>query len=202
MQPYMEAHYVNIAFILILNKGAVPDACRDWQHHTPVNHTLAGFRREFGRAQREQRIISSTTSGAGYHTVNVAEHYVQTHLPADGGFVTAVEKLVTTTSADRETVATLKKAIATLTDQLAAKNIWDKSKESEVKRLLVGRSQIWPWSFMDPLVPTSSGSLTRPIMTTIVGHMAIRLKWPTQVPTAPRKLLVARMKQPMTTSRG
>jgi hypothetical protein len=28
LQPYMEAHYVSIAFMLILNKGAVPEACR------------------------------------------------------------------------------------------------------------------------------------------------------------------------------
>jgi hypothetical protein len=29
MQPYMEAQYVNIAFLLILNTGAIPDACHD-----------------------------------------------------------------------------------------------------------------------------------------------------------------------------
>jgi hypothetical protein len=28
-KPYMEAQYVNIAFLLILNTGAIPDACRD-----------------------------------------------------------------------------------------------------------------------------------------------------------------------------
>jgi hypothetical protein len=83
MQPYMEAQYVNIAFLLILNTGAIPDACREWQHHTPVNQTWADFRREFARAQREQCIISSTESGAGYHTANVAEHYVHKSIPDD-----------------------------------------------------------------------------------------------------------------------
>jgi hypothetical protein len=29
MQPYMEAQCANIAFLLILNTGAIPDACRD-----------------------------------------------------------------------------------------------------------------------------------------------------------------------------
>jgi hypothetical protein len=29
MQPYMEAQYGNISFLLILNTGAIPDACRD-----------------------------------------------------------------------------------------------------------------------------------------------------------------------------
>jgi hypothetical protein len=69
-QPYTESKYVNIAFLLILNTGAIPDACRDWQRRTPMNQTWAEFRREFARAQSEQRIISSTASGAGYHTQN------------------------------------------------------------------------------------------------------------------------------------
>jgi hypothetical protein len=51
MQPYMEAQYFNIAFLLILNTGTIPDACRDWQRRTSVNQTWAAFRREFARAQ-------------------------------------------------------------------------------------------------------------------------------------------------------
>jgi hypothetical protein len=47
MQPYMETQYVNIDFLLILNTGTIPDACRDWQRRTPVNQTWAAFRREF-----------------------------------------------------------------------------------------------------------------------------------------------------------
>jgi hypothetical protein len=51
-QPYMEAQYVDIAFLLILNTGAIPDACRDWQRRTPMNQTWEDFHREFARAQR------------------------------------------------------------------------------------------------------------------------------------------------------
>jgi hypothetical protein len=43
--------------------------------------------------------------------------------------------LATATYADRETVATLTRSIATLTDQLKAKDIWAKSQEAEVRRL-------------------------------------------------------------------
>jgi hypothetical protein len=136
IQPYMEAQYFNIAFLLILNTGAIPDACRDWQRRTPVNQTLSDFRREFSRAQQEQRIISSTVIGAGYHTANDAEHYEPTPLPCHSGFVTTMANLATATSDDRETVATLTKAIATLTEQLKAKDIWAKSQESELKRML------------------------------------------------------------------
>jgi hypothetical protein len=99
----MEAQYVKITFLLILNTGTIPDACRDWQRRTPVNQTWSDFRREFSRAQREHRIISSTASGAGYHTANIEEHYVQNPLPADGGFVAAMANLATVTAnyADR-----------------------------------------------------------------------------------------------------
>jgi hypothetical protein len=45
IQPYMEAQYVNIAFLLIFNTGAMPDARRDWQRRTPVNQTWADLRR-------------------------------------------------------------------------------------------------------------------------------------------------------------
>jgi hypothetical protein len=44
--------------------------------------------------------------------------------------------LPTATSADRETVATLTRAIATLTDKLKAKDIWAKSQEAEIRRVL------------------------------------------------------------------
>jgi hypothetical protein len=52
--------------------------------------------------------------------------------------------LATVTSADRETVATFTKAIATLTDQLKAKDAWAKSQESELKRLLGAQGNTTP----------------------------------------------------------
>jgi hypothetical protein len=147
MQPYMEAQYVNIAFLLILNTGTIPDSCRDWQRRTPVNQTWADFGREFERAQREQRIISSTASGAGYHAANVAEQYGLNSLPANSGFVTAMANLAnlaTSTSADREKVTTLTNAIATLTDQLTAKDTWVKSQKAELKRLFGAQCNATP----------------------------------------------------------
>jgi hypothetical protein len=57
-------------------------------------------------------------------------------MPAITRFVTAMTNLANANSADRETVATLNRAIATLTDQLKAKDIWAKSQEDEVRHLL------------------------------------------------------------------
>jgi hypothetical protein len=60
----------------------------------------------------------------------VAEHYEHTPVHVDAEFVTAMANLATATSADRETFATLTRAIATLTYQLKAKDIWVKSQEA------------------------------------------------------------------------
>jgi hypothetical protein len=152
MQPYVEAQYVNIAFLLIINIGAIPDGCTDLQRHTPVNQTWADFRREFARAQREQHIISSTAIGEGYHTANVAESYGHESLPADSGVAAAMANLVTATSDDRETMVTLTKAITTMTEQLKAKDIWAKSQEAELKRLLGAQSNA------TPIVPTMTSA--------------------------------------------
>jgi hypothetical protein len=169
----MEAQYVNIPFLLILNTGAIPDACRNWQRRTPVNQTWADFHREFSRAQREQRIISITVSGAVYHTANVADHYEPTPIPANTGFVTAMANLATATSADRETVATLTIAIATLTDKLKAKDIWAKSQEAEVRRLLGAHGRTRTPAAPGP-TNTYVRNITKPKMKTTVGHMVIR----------------------------
>jgi hypothetical protein len=53
-------------------------------------------------------------------------------------------KLSTATSADRETVAILTKAIETLTEQLKAHHIWAKSQEAELKCLPGGRATTAP----------------------------------------------------------
>jgi hypothetical protein len=58
--------------------------------------------------------------------------------------------LATASSADRETVATSTKAIATLTEQLKAKEIWAKSQEAELKRLLVAQGDAPPTAAAGP----------------------------------------------------
>jgi hypothetical protein len=61
-QPYMEAQYGNIAFLLVLNNGAIPDAFRDWHRRTTMNQTWAEFRREFARTQRGKNGSSQALS--------------------------------------------------------------------------------------------------------------------------------------------
>jgi hypothetical protein len=201
MQPYMEAQYVNIAFLLILNTGAIPDACRDWQRRTPVNQKWDDFQREFARAQREQRIISRNVRGAGYHTANFAEHYGNNSFPAERRFVTAMANLATVTSSDREKVATLNKEIATLTEQLKAKDIWAKSQEAELKRLLGGHVSA------TSIVPTApSTSYVRKSYKTKNDNYCwshgyqVGLGWLIQVQIAPRSQKTTGIHPPRTIS--
>jgi hypothetical protein len=102
----------------------------------------------------------------------VAEHYEHTHAPADTEFVTSMANLATDTSADRETVANLTRAIDTLTYQLKAKDIWAKSQEAEVKRLLGVQGNTRP---VVPSQQPTSENLTGPTMIIIVGTMDTKL---------------------------
>jgi hypothetical protein len=87
----------------------------------------------------------------------------------------AMANLATATSADRETVATLTRAITTLTDQLKAKDTWAKSQEAEVRRLLgvQGHPQGHP-QLQARQQPTSENP-TGPTMIITVGPMDIKL---------------------------
>jgi hypothetical protein len=58
--------------------------------------------------------------------------------------------LATATSADRETVTTLTKAIATLTEQLKANDIWAKSEEAELKYFLGAQGNATPIASAGP----------------------------------------------------
>jgi hypothetical protein len=75
----------------------------------------------------------STANGAGYHTANVVEHCGTNSLPAYSGSITAMANLANATSAVRETVATLTKAIAIIIERLKVKDILAKSREAELK---------------------------------------------------------------------
>jgi hypothetical protein len=70
-----------------------------------------------------------------------------------GGCGSGSSLTATATSLDRETVATLTKAITILTEQLKAKDIWAKSQEAELKRFMGGHVSA------APIVPTTPYAL-------------------------------------------
>jgi hypothetical protein len=71
-QPYREAQYVNIVFLLILATQSLPLACAEWQRRVPNMQTWPLFKAFFTEAHRENRMISQTALHSGYHTANMA----------------------------------------------------------------------------------------------------------------------------------
>jgi hypothetical protein len=67
----------------------------------------------------------------------------------------------------------LTKAIATLTDHFKAKDVWAKSQEAELKLVLGEQGISTHIAAAGPKTPTLE-NLTKPQMTTTVGHMVIR----------------------------
>jgi hypothetical protein len=129
-QPYEEAQYVNIAFLLILAAQSLSLACAEWQRRVPNMQTWPLFKAFFTEAHRENRMISQTALRSGYHTANmvtqipagqfescgVSRHYAQPNdvHEANHDMTTALTNLATATGADRATVAALTKSLAEL----------------------------------------------------------------------------------------
>jgi hypothetical protein len=130
-QPYGEAQYVNIAFLLILATQSLPLACAESQRRVTNMQTWPLFKAFFTEAHCENRMISQTALRSGYHTANivtqipagqfepcdVSRYYTQPNdVPvANPDTTTALSNLSTATGADRTTVAALTKSLAELT---------------------------------------------------------------------------------------
>jgi hypothetical protein len=70
--PYHEAHYVNIAFIFILNTGDRPEAIRERKRRTIENQMWAQFNILFANVHCEHRLIKMTASQAGFNQPRIA----------------------------------------------------------------------------------------------------------------------------------
>jgi hypothetical protein len=144
-QPYGEAQYVNIAFLLIPATHSLSLACAEWQRRVSNIQTWPLFKAFFTEAHRENRMISQMALRSGYHTANmvtqipagqfescdVSRHYTQTNdVPeANPDMTTALANLATATGADRATVAALTQSLAELTAVT-------KAQDEELRRLI------------------------------------------------------------------
>jgi hypothetical protein len=144
-QPYGEAHYINIAFLLILATQSFPLACAEWQRRFPTMQTWPLFKAFFTEAHHENLMIIQTALRSEYNTQNmateipsgpfeasdVARHYHQTPVvpEATSETTTVLANLATATGADRAIVAALTKSLSELTAVT-------KAKAEELRRLI------------------------------------------------------------------
>jgi hypothetical protein len=59
-QSYGDDQYVNIYFLLVLEKGIIPLACAEWQLRLPAEQTWAQFKIYFSNAHHEHHLVSET----------------------------------------------------------------------------------------------------------------------------------------------
>jgi hypothetical protein len=144
-QPFGEAQYVNIAFLLILTTQSLPLACAEWQRRVPNMQAWPIFKAFFMEARHENRMIIQTALRSGYHTANmvnqvpagqfetcdVARHYDQPNDVQDStpNMTSALANPATATGAHRATVAALTKIIAELT-------VTTKAQAEELRRIV------------------------------------------------------------------
>jgi hypothetical protein len=134
-QFYHEAQYINIAFLIILNIGALPEEIHEWQCRAISNQTWARLKILFANDHREYRLITATASRAGFQKVHVVVGQ-QGGLDFSRDTSAALDNLPTVTSAERETVAGLTKTMMALMVNLDDRDAWSKSQNDEIKRLI------------------------------------------------------------------
>jgi hypothetical protein len=143
--PYGEAHYVNIAFLLILSTQGPPLACAEWQRRVLNMQTWTLFKAFFTEAHHENRMISQTALRLGYHTANMAtqvpEGQFQTcdvaRLYAHPNEVEETTPIITTALTNVSTATGAERAnVAALTKSLADLNALTKAQAEELCRFV------------------------------------------------------------------
>ena len=118
--PYFPAQIVSMAYANIDKCGLYQDDCRKWSRKTQRDKTWGNFKAHFTRAFKETRIPSRTPKTKGYashgHTAQ-ANMELLTEMQQD--HTLALANLVTTTQADRTSVALLTKTISELPGQVS-----------------------------------------------------------------------------------
>jgi hypothetical protein len=70
-QPYGEAQYVKISFLLVLVTQGLPLACSEWKRRVPNMQTWTLFKAFFTETHLDNRMIGQTALHLGYHTANM-----------------------------------------------------------------------------------------------------------------------------------
>jgi hypothetical protein len=119
-RAYNPKQVVSRAYLLILQTGMYPDACRDWRRRDLVDQTWPNFKTDFSEAHRDLRIVQTAAQGAGYHSANSAMTDIQENYRRETS--AALGQLASATAADRTAVANLTQANTNLSTQLGSAN--------------------------------------------------------------------------------
>jgi hypothetical protein len=153
-QPYSAAMIINVAYTLVFNTGLFPDACRASQSRAIAAKTWAQFKIDFATAHREFRLTNQTAQQSGFHSANMMIEQGRDDSMQETAH--AIAQLATSTTSDRDTVATLTTTNAKLANQLEAPHALIAQLKSEIASL---KSKIKPaWQGQRPVKTTNNDS--------------------------------------------
>jgi hypothetical protein len=153
-QPYGNTMIINVAYTLIFHTGLFSDACRAWQSRTVAEKTWAQFKIDFATAHREFLLTNQTAQQSGFHSANMMIE--QGRAESMNDTAEAIAQLVTATTSDRSTVATLTTTNVKLATQLEAANALIAQLKNEIATL---NNKIKPaWQGQHPVRTTNNNS--------------------------------------------
>ena len=129
-QPFSDAQILTNAYNLVYNTGAYFDECKTWNAKPAVQKTWDNFKAHFLLAQDQLRMQQATSKRSGFHGANYVMDKHQNTITQQIYEETAeaLANLATATASDRKAMETLTNTVATLTQQLSAK-------DAEIKKL-------------------------------------------------------------------
>ena len=117
--PFSDAQIVNVAYLHMLRTGVYKDACREWNRRPANDKTWQNFKTDFTTAYIELLHFRNAEQEAGL--INNAEEIPPTAEAVDAYHretTDAINALAAATAADRNCVANLTQANATLSEKM------------------------------------------------------------------------------------
>ena len=115
---------MSISFTIVERCGFYHEDCRDWKRKAAVDKTWTNFKSHFSRAFKEVRESASSVRTGGYANLCLREAAERTEAQEAVNAETqlALANFVSAASSDRDTISSLTKTIAKLSQELAKAN--------------------------------------------------------------------------------
>jgi hypothetical protein len=141
-RPYNPDQVVSRAYLLILQTGLYPDACRDWRCRVVLTQTWPNFKADFAEAHRDLHIVQTAAHGAGNQNAKSAVEDLEPDYRCET--TKTLGHLATATPADCTDVAKLTQANTLLPTQLGAAKSSIRTMETLVSNLQIQLRNLSP----------------------------------------------------------
>ena len=133
--PYTDTQTVTTAYLLIFRTGLYKDACKEWNRRPLAEKTWQNFKMDFTAAHREILHFQQANHQAGFHPPGLANNaeIINTYHQET---TEAIHALAQATNSDRQAVANLTQANATLSSQVSELRSLFSTLDTKLNRIL------------------------------------------------------------------